>query len=497
MIDAPLDSGRSSNIEENGDQNESKAKRCRYILTTFESINDDCLREICNYLTILEVQELASTCTRLYDFANDTIFPKIASIVSVTFIHRRFWSIVCGKAVKCLVFEFEKPMKSHFKRSGNILTFNVLDSHLSLRTFEKLLELCPNLVGLSIDGSESNEVHFNREHARILMNHVTSGLKELNLDFSLAKFGEFRRFSTFDPITLKIGFSVRISDDFFEYISSLTGLALEYDRFPKKKVLEIIFNRNGQSIRQLILKGYTKSPYYKSIGTMIVDKLLKLEHLTIENKMSVKLSNWLTELPNLKNLRVHCNWNGENVNSFFRKLCDIGTIEDLYIENGVLDDEDDWPLVFNHLRCVHWDSVFHQDSSVLFKALTTSQMPGITCFKFDLTGLETSSLLALFESKVTLNSMTIRAYNGNNKDRIMLALGIIEILKRNRNRPYLNLKIYWLVIDNELVSKIYLSILVLQFHLNLFAGQSAARQSTSAEFEMVTSQKRPCRIKIL
>lgn len=91
--------GHSSTItDENGDQinhtTEPQAKHLCYDSSpTLETINDDCLREICKYLNIIEVHKLSKTCTRLQSFANDLIFPKIARKMVLTLTVGWSWVI--------------------------------------------------------------------------------------------------------------------------------------------------------------------------------------------------------------------------------------------------------------------------------------------------------------------------------------------------------------------------------------------------------------------
>lgn len=45
-------------------------------MTNFDSINDDCLKEIFQYLNISDVVNLSETCRRFADFADATVFPQ-------------------------------------------------------------------------------------------------------------------------------------------------------------------------------------------------------------------------------------------------------------------------------------------------------------------------------------------------------------------------------------------------------------------------------------
>lgn len=61
---------------------EPDAKRFKDNYATLESINEDCL-PIFRYINIIEVVNLAGTCTRLRDFAYNSIIPKMARQVKL------------------------------------------------------------------------------------------------------------------------------------------------------------------------------------------------------------------------------------------------------------------------------------------------------------------------------------------------------------------------------------------------------------------------------
>lgn len=53
------------------------------IFSALQSINKDCLRQICQYLEIMYVVNLATTCRILRNFAEAVIFPKIAKKLAI------------------------------------------------------------------------------------------------------------------------------------------------------------------------------------------------------------------------------------------------------------------------------------------------------------------------------------------------------------------------------------------------------------------------------
>lgn len=63
---------------------------------------------------------------------------------------------------------------------------------------------------------------------------------------------------------------------------------------------------------------------------------------------------------------------GESVNSLLRKLSYLGTIEELTIVGGAVDNEDDNvpPILFKQLRSVRWTTYRTEDELAIISALT-------------------------------------------------------------------------------------------------------------------------------
>lgn len=411
-----------------------------------ESINDDCLREICKYINIFEVVQLASTCARLKNFIEDCIFPKISSEMELTFTLQG--RTMVESAITLNTQELEKLMKYFGGFVRQLTIRRMFYGHNFNIDLEKILDLCPHLSSLHMCG-------FDFTGAQILI-HVSSSLKVLKLELCNGITNDWsdalKRFSGLEQIS--ITGSNKLSTDFFKHSHNLSSLTLNYDSFSTKMDRDNIFKNCGQSIRQLKLSQFINSPDLQSIGTLIVDKLPKLEYLAIQVTFSTELENLLSALPHLKSLKVSLM--GENVCPLLRKLSDLGTIEDLNIELGVVCDTDAnaTPLVFNKLQTFRWWTHFKQDPLVLFNAFTRSQMPVISSFHFIHELKAYGGLLELFDSKKTLQSMIIACDFWNILNRNTFVIKIIEILNRNRDRPFLNLEMNPLDIELELVSKI-------------------------------------------
>lgn len=407
---------------------------------TLQSINDDCLRAIFRYLDICDFIELASTCTRLQEFSNCFIFPKIARQVKIKMSARKSY----GEEEEASMDD----LKTAFKSFGSFVKQLTLegsyddndDNDGTLRDFEDLLDLCPNLDTLLME-----HVNFSSAEDEEILKHVTSNLKVLKLlrcseitdDWSEA----FKRLIKLERIDLTG--SNDVTADYFKHSLNISTLAIDYESCSTSCSLEEILNQNGPNIQQLTLERFSVSPAYDLIGTLIVDKLPKLEVLAIDDEaLSIELTKSLAKIPHLKCLKILC---GDlSLNSLLRELSLCGKIEMLIFENGVFDKEDDNapPLFFKKLLSVRGFGIERDTLLKLLKVLTKAQMPVIKDFTFSLLLPEhIAGLLALFESKETLELMTINCSNNYNEGQFAFVLGIIEILKMNLNRPYFKLHI--------------------------------------------------------
>lgn len=469
------DVGHSNTIDDWDISAEPQTKHFKYSYATLESINDDCLRTIFYYLNNFEIVKLASTCTRLQDFSNTFIFPKMAKQVKIKMAASKYNSSYVYDEEEVVeeeltMYDLRTPFESfgcfieqltlegsYELNSDDLMKLEPHETE-SLRFFEDLLDLCPNLHTLRME-----RVNFSYKDDEILK-HVTSSLKELKLlrcsgiETEYSGWSEaLKRFTNLTQLSLTGSNDVTVG--LFKDNINISTLNIDHESLSTSNDLENILNLIGQNVQQLKLAGFAISPVddevYYSIGTLIVDKLPKLEKLSIELSISVELIQSLTQIPHLKFLKVSCG--DGSVNSLLRELSYCGKIEELVIENGVFDKDDNAPpLVFDKLLKLRWyeiQSHTKDDWLAVLQVLKRAQMPAINCFNFSLALKEhTAGILALFESKKTLQSMTINCTHSNIADQLAFVHGIIEILKLNPNRPFLKLNIYPLKIKVEQVS---------------------------------------------
>lgn len=434
--DAHHDVGHSSiNLAEDNNQ-EPQAKRCRYSTAKLHTINDDCLREIFKYLNIFEVGEVASTCTRLQNFA-ETLYPKIAKKIIIAF-HERFNPL-------SNLIEYQKPFESFGKFIEELHVGGRYPSQPSmpydmetLAYFEKLLSFCPNLHRLSM-----THFKFGSEDHRI-MKHVPHCLKFLNFRNCTGIENDWSE--ALKPLTKIEWISIHgrnnITANFFKHNTNLSYLAIHNGSLSTENELENIFEQNGKSIHRLELLKCTESPIFQSIGMLLVNKLPNLEALSIDDYFCDKLLHSLTKLPHLKRLKVNCR-HFENVNYLMRRISACETIEDLIIIDGVFAAENDAapPLVFNQLENFRWNMRQKKfDTSAMLMALSKAQMPKILFFSFNLHVESMNGLLALFESQKTVEWMDINFHRWNCQEQEMFLWMLWEILSRDINRPNLNME---------------------------------------------------------
>lgn len=434
---ADLSDDSCKNVEDNLTI-EPLSKRFKYNCPSLDTISNDFLLQIWQYLDILDSVNLASTCTRLLSFACDFIFPKQAREMVIqtkdAFIY----------GIDDLVFRSQLKMSDleiPFKRFGSFV------EHLALRRmgyrntiptysarlfvdFEKLLDLCPNLHSLCL-----NNLEFRNEDVH-LFRHVTAGLEELQLVYCSGITNKWsEELNRFTKLQISmISYNGEIVDIF--KLNNLSSLTI--DDNPSLSDLGTILNKNAQSLRQLNMKRISHD--YREITSLIIEKLPNLESLAIE--LTAELTNSLPALPHLKSLKLSAyGYPMQRVNSLLRKLSDCGTIEDLCIESSFVfdvEDKNEPPLVFKKLQSFACSlSECEYGVAPLCKALTKSHMPEVRRFDFSMTKL-IDDVWPVIESKKTLITLTIEVLSCY--DAVKFLQGLFEILKQQKgSRPYLNL----------------------------------------------------------
>lgn len=228
----------------NTEPNDAGAGQSNVVCSTvnyakLELLNDDCLREICKHLDIVEVAQLSATCMRLQEFANDCVFPKLAKKVTLQLkkkacMSEKEFAIEMVRVTQLFEsfggFVEQLAVESFY---NNCVEFDAVRS-----TFEKTMLLCPNLNSLHMES-----ISFTTDAVGTL-NNVPISLKELKImdckGITDAWSDSFQRFPKLEYLHLSKLYEMSI--DFFKNITNLSVLIMEDVRL-KETDLEQILDR--------------------------------------------------------------------------------------------------------------------------------------------------------------------------------------------------------------------------------------------------------------
>lgn len=316
---------------------------------TLTSLNDYCLIEIFQHLNLVEVARLSATCQRLQEFATEFVFPKMAKKVTLLFKQKAVYYMEENAIDMMNVTQFFESFGGFVEQL--IVRKVYTDRYYVDLAFKNTLLLCPNLKSLHIEN-----VSFTRDDLDTL-SYVAASLNELEIndcygitdDWS----GSLERFSKLEHLTVK--YLDKITTAFFKKTSNLSTLSITALEELEGTDWETILEQNGKNLKRFELCGaISRDP------TLNFDKLPKLETLDLQT-LSVQLADSLKKLPHLRSVTIHsAQFNQNNANTLFRKINELGTIENLaifdilfYSSEGV----NAPPLVFNELRSFQADYV--------------------------------------------------------------------------------------------------------------------------------------------
>lgn len=408
------------------------------------TINDDCLLIICQYLSLFDAQNLASTCYRQQEFANTFILPKLAKHIKLNIIIPQL-TVLSSNSSLVTVGELGVQLAqiSNFVEHLTLTGYGPIHTE-SWQKFKHILEICVNLQTLHIQN-----IQFETDGHKIF-NIVSPHIKGLHLincrgitdDWSTV----LQRFSELSDITMTGCFN-KITGVFFENFTKLSYLAVQdyqFRGFFTEKELEQIFERNKNTLRTLKLVQF-RHVSYEIIFQLITDKLSRLKSLEIENELSkVWPKNVTLTIRNLKILKLHCP-KLVAIDSLMRTLSDWDEIEELTITNGHFSGKTIAPLTFNKMKILQWSS--NKSCAEFVKLITDAQMPELRKLYFsnDLMGTAlnkyrgSDDIVKLIESKKFLRNLAVVGHY----DPFSLVLKIIEMLKSDsgKGRPFLRLDI--------------------------------------------------------
>lgn len=398
-----------ANVNENNDETPS-------VFSALESINEDCFRQIVRYLNIIDVTNLAATCTRLLDFTEAVVFPKKAKNIYIkmfsemkVFLNSPFNTThsfaITLQNLENLISYFGK-----FVQNFTFLCYKCDSTEQSKiqRSLSNIIEHCKNLRTLhfycDFQPFTTVQTHVFKGKIGMLQN-----LKELELCGCPGITNNWPT-SLESPSKLEkltLNGKNEFSDNFFDYFCNLFSLNIIFHNSDwQADDIAKIFDKTGHCLKRLKLRNLDYVRGYETVGVLITEKLSKLEHLDLSFELTDNSEHMLA-LPYLKSLTITCH-EEKSINALLLSLSDNGVIEILSINGGSFDVENEnaSPLTFNKLISFDWAQ--NGGMSYFLKSMTRAEMPAIQniCLNRIKTE-ETNYLLALLESKKTLRNVNL------------------------------------------------------------------------------------------
>lgn len=417
---------------------------------SMSNLNEYCLLNVCQYLNLLDIKNLASTCFGLREFLHFAILPKLSKSLKLYLttptspvLHTNFCVMNVNEA-KAQILQIGDYVE-------HLSVTSLHEDFISPRTWrhlEYILQKCPNLQTLRIT---------NVEFETKCLKSVSTQLKEfhlINCLTSTENWSEIMRgFPELEQLTLD-GFHC-INDGLLEHCHKLSYLAVNSVN-PVTRELELMSDAKGQRIRTLKLYNFNDMDS-DVILDLIRDKLPNLENLGITDlNMSWRELNYrLFEHRCLKMLCLDARDHG--INLMLRTLSLNGAIEELSIKNGLFDGENIETYTFNKLKLLQWRDEAEYGCFINFiKTFTLANMPELQNLYFNYCPFNDSSahieqdfneIVKLVQSKKSLKLLSI----GGAHTTFSLVRKIIDMLKVNRSddRSFLRLDVFTLEINAE------------------------------------------------
>lgn len=452
----------------NQTENIDETQSTEYIYPNLNTINEDCLRHIVQYIDIVSAVHLAVSCRRLMNFCKAVIFPKKAKTIYIYVPNDGITvNLLTALGNKHLVLKPESLFWTYFSYIGEfveVLVFCVEEMLPLVNDISGIwfclaivLEHCKYLKTLSF-----KNCNFKLHQTHELQYRIgrLQNLKELQF-FNCARIPEkwgptFNEFNTVNKITLDA--ANKISGHFFTCFRNLTSLTITLTSVWASDLAKI-FKSCGHCLKYLELYSIKTVANFESIGVLINESnMLRLETLKIDSDLTNL--NYIL-LPHLMFLIV--TFQKGSVNLLLRKLVNHGKIENLTIYNFVFrhEEENAEPLIFNKLQRLYLRGKRIPRS--LLQLMTRSRMPAIQSValidRYPKEG-ELDDVLKFVESKANLKCLRLcflRKTFCFDPNLYAFLREMIEILKVpcTLKRPFLNLELCRVnVVPTEAVSKI-------------------------------------------
>lgn len=386
-----------------------------------DTLIDDCILKIADYLSPVDVVNLASTCARFFVLAGSKIFPQ--------FVKVRLASTCCKKIEdKTITKELLDTMMLHFGATVQHIELNNLVFACSY--LKIVLEKCPRLHTLNI----TRHVFTKEEIEIISKSNVSTNIRVLILNFckNVKAFNTLTIFPKLRAVKLNfIQEEVLLRHD---VLPNLTKLELRGCDFRSKSELKSNFELMGLNMRSLKLVGGEYNQMFAIIAPLITMKLKNIESLTISIESNVSSLLCLTELNHLKDLKIFGICCCINVTELLNKLSARGRLERLELNGGTY--WDNFPQ-FEKLRRLRLNP-FHITSNNLHGA---RNMPLVTHLWIGKAPhINDKMLVALYAFKKSLIEMQV-----TNEEGIITFSAIKQIIDylryRGADRPHLKLTI--------------------------------------------------------
>lgn len=388
---------------------------CNY--SKIESVNDDCLYLIYEFLNIKDIVSVSATCTRLLNFAKAYIFPKkVKQIIIRTGLDELPVTVTFPLDNRFSSKTTQQSLQTEFQLIGECVEELVLELQYSVSPIEKaeiwhsymiVMEHCKYLRTLHFNYFDFDPNETEALKDRIERFHDLKELKLFRCTGILSNWpAEFTNNSKVEKLALCA--NTPISRHFFKYFKDMASLSIDFD-FCKwqKDDYVMIFDHIGNSLEHLeIIDKDQDCNDYQSIAELITEKILKLKRLTFNGTLTDR-SMFIIRLPTLKSLEIVAGYN-ININLLMRTLSDIGNIEDLTITTGLSDEGTHLTeLNFNRLQSLRL--TFREENDYhLMEAITRSNMPEIYNFEIRCDDFEEfESLLKFLDSKKTLTTIRL------------------------------------------------------------------------------------------
>lgn len=448
-----------------------------------ESISDDCLRYIYQYLGIMDVVNLSVTSTRMLDFAKAVAFLKKARSLRLEIKAGMSapmpWNLSAPLINSIYSWESDDPFNnantydSKLTKESVVAAFRYFGEFvedLSIYSFCKdlsedwcaikiVLKNCKYLkklrfccgCGLNL---KSFEVKALQDQIAMLHN-----LKELDLyGGGFTKYwpapAALKGFPSVDKLSLTA--TDEITAHFGRYFQNISSLTIDLDHCQwDQDDFAMIFDQVGSSLDYLkIFHANDYIDFQQSLAMLITMRLPKLKSLAyVDRTETDDGTEFLIELPQLKFLRIRLNC--ESTNSILQTLSNNGVIEFLQIQEGRYDEDFKAPeLPLHSLQTLILTEFI--GISKLLKVLTTSEMPALHSFVSFIEMEDIYDFLRFVESKNRLKTIHIFIEEEVQRQSKFLER-IIAILRKpcSPERPFLNLTMYKYSGCDEDVSTIY------------------------------------------